>query len=1034
MSKRRKFKKKPIIVIIIIILMLFISNYFVKYTFSRREFKGALEQQKTQIYGKTTKTTTYNNEEVLLNPGKGFVIRDTLNRNYDDIVSVGYYRTNWDNIEPEEGKYNWEFLDSKIEDFRKRGKKFAFRIACASSTSTKKYVTPKWVFDAGAQYYTVKISDELTQIVPVWTDKIFLEKLNNFIKALAERYDGNENIAYIDIGGYGNWGEQHVGVIGGTALTNKQLQELYITPYKEAFKNTLLVNPWGHDDYKPTYQWGIEQGITIRRDGIFGYSDGTECALAYGKLPTIFEYANNYQWMLDNNLWSQEKLLQYIKNGKPSYVEFDINMYKANEEFCKMIANKIGYYFKFKSAEYTNSITTKEQNQIKLNFINEGVAPLYEPCTVYIGLLDNNYELVKKYKTDIDPHSWMPEEQVEEIINLQLDGVKDEKYIIALGLFLNENDEKPTYLLGNTGKTDDNWYAFGEIQITNPQEEYNINVENEDILINSYNNYNINIKANNLRKTSNYKLNIYINDNLSKTLDIDSSIEVYDKNIELRFNDGKNTYSIQIEKDDEIVFQFNKEIYVSNFIDNYQEISKTVTQKYTDFESNFADEICKVLNLSDSIENLKQNMINIENVTTLDENMAIKLMKEHYNLGNIILQEYKDKNLNIEYVKLSSMLDMLNDIGNSYEDLVTVSAKTRNPNLSETKTIINDAEKNINNNADLEIIYPQKILEFSKDLYEKAEYINNLEEENDIKTGLIVSNDLHAKYLAQWSKEFTDIYIEDYIKNNPITETYSTKKFTNQDVTVTLHTLPDTKITNNKNSNTYTFTQNGEFIFEYQRRGRNFTKTVKVENIDKIAPQIINIKNEAKYTESIIPKIEEENLEKVTLTKNEEEIEYILGKEIEEEGKYKLTVTDKAGNISEVNFEILKYQEDSYIIDKDKIRNIKNNTTKEYFTEKLNMPGKYKILHNKEELETEDIVSSGDILQLEDGKTYTLIVAGDINQDGKVTAYDLSMLRKTILNVKELNEVEKLAADVNCDNNKIGAKDYSSMKLIILGK
>ena len=235
-------------------------------------------------------------------------------------------------------------------------------------------------------------------------------------------------------------------------------------------------------------------------------------------------------------------------------------------------------------------------------------------------------------------------------------------------------------------------------------------------------------------------------------------------------------------------------------------------------------------------------MINIENVTTLDENMAIKLMKEHYNLGNIILQEYKDKNLNIEYVELSSMLDMLNDIGNSYEDLVTVSAKTRNPNLSETKTIINDAEKNINNNADLEIIYPQKILEFSKDLYEKAEYINNLEEENNIKIGLIVSNNLHAKYLAQWSKEFTDIYIEDYIKNNPITETYSTKEFTNQDVTVTLNTLPDTKITNNKNSNTYTFTQNGEFIFEYQRRGRNFTKTVKVENIDKTPPKILNIK------------------------------------------------------------------------------------------------------------------------------------------------------------------------------------------------
>lgn len=477
-------------------------------------------------------------------------------------------------------------------------------------------------------------------------------------------------------------------------------------------------------------------------------------------------------------------------------------------------------------------------------------------------------------------------------------------------------------------------------------------------------------------------------------------------------------------------------VYIYN-LDNkyyYKAISNVALQKYTEFEQKFQLEISNIPGLQQKLDLLKQYIKQIDTKTTESENIAKQKIKEHFELGNTILSEYKKGQVNIEYVKLSSMLDMLNDIGNSYEDLVTVSAKTRNPNLSETKTIINDVEKNINNNADLEIIYPQKILEFSKDLYEKAEYINKLGEENEIKTGLIVSNDLHAKYLAQWSKEFTDIYIEDYIKNNPITEKYSTKEITNQDVTVTLNILPDTKITNNKNSNIYTFTQNGEFIFEYQRRGRNFTKTVKVENIDKIAPQILNIKNDAQYTESIIPKIEEENLEKVTLTKNEKEVEYKLGEAIKEEGKYKLTVTDKAGNTSEVNFEIIKEQEDSYIIDEDKIRNIKNNTTKEDFIKKLNMSGKVKILHNDKELEPGNIISSGDILKCEDGKTYTLIVAGDINKDGKVTAYDISMLRKTILNVKELNETEKLAADVNCDDNKIGAKDYSSMKLIILGK
>lgn len=97
---------------------------------------------------------------------------------------------------------------------------------------------------------------------------------------------------------------------------------------------------------------------------------------------------------------------------------------------------------------------------------------------------------------------------------------------------------------------------------------------------------------------------------------------------------------------------------------------------------------------------------------------------------------------------------MINDIGNSYEDLVTVSVNNTinsvmktldeaNVDLSKlttTKQKIDETENLINTNTDVEIIYPTKILQFSKDCYEKADYINSLEEQNDIKAGLIISN------------------------------------------------------------------------------------------------------------------------------------------------------------------------------------------------------------------------------------------------------------------------------------------------------
>ncbi len=124
----------------------------------------------------------------------------------------------------------------------------------------------------------------------------------------------------------------------------------------------------------------------------------------------------------------------------------------------------------------------------------------------------------------------------------------------------------------------------------------------------------------------------------------------------------------------------------------------------------------------------------------------------------------KKGQLKAEPVKISSMLDMINDIGNSYEDLVTVSVKKNTINsvmktlneanvdsseLTTTKQKIDETENLINTNTDVEIIYPTKILQFSKDCYEKkADYINSLEEQNDIKAGLIISNNLHAQLLA----------------------------------------------------------------------------------------------------------------------------------------------------------------------------------------------------------------------------------------------------------------------------------------------
>ena len=410
-------------------------------------------------------------------------------------------------------------------------------------------------------------------------------------------------------------------------------------------------------------------------------------------------------------------------------------------------------------------------------------------------------------------------------------------------------------------------------------------------------------------------------------------------------------------------------------------------------------------------------------------------MESKYNLGNMILDAYRNYDLNVEYVTLSSMLDMLNDIGNSYEDLLTVCATTRAPYYTATDELINSAESKINNNSDLEIVYPSKILDFAKELDEKSEYINSLSEENDIKTGLIVSNSLHAYYLADWANEFASIYIDEYIEANPVTISYTNSTdWTNNDVVATLNIGNDATVTNNGGSNTYTFRSNGSFTFEYERREQAFTLEARVSNIDKTYPTITGVEDGQTYTSSVKPVIEDTNLSIVSIIYNGENIEYYDGITLEDEGMYGIVATDRAGNTTTVEFNIISAVLDEYIIQGNYLLNVWQETTLTDFKNNFtSQEESYVIKRNDTELTDTDIIATGDTIELSSGDTYTIVVAGDINCDGRVTVFDFSALRRYILKQIEFTEIELLSADINLDYNEVGVMDYSRMRIEILG-
>ena len=424
---------------------------------------------------------------MLVNPGKGYVqywepdvsifykYREPDDKYVKDYIGIGYSRFNWSALEPKEGVFDWSIPDRFIAEYAKYGKKVGFGVMSVTTGQRDQYVTPKWVFDAGA--VPLNIRDDTaptgTQVIPMsWADPVFLAKMQGFIAAFGKRYDGNRNIAFIDIRDYGNWGEGHIGALI-CVNPNQQsmivmtppdnLQNNYYLPYVKAFPHSLLIAVWGGAVYDKVYDWAVSNGVGIRRDGILSQwsRDGSECLRAHGHVPSVFEYCDTYDNTKRDGYWSHELLMKYIKAGKPTYMHWERKIFEENKEFSLKLGNKVGYHFVLQEAEFPAAIKPGVPFDLKLKWLNDGVTYLYEPCYVAVAMLDSDDHVVaREWLTGSDPKNWAPEVIMTETMQVRFSSVPASAKKFAIGLFLDKKDANPVYKLGIQGRTAGGWYVL----------------------------------------------------------------------------------------------------------------------------------------------------------------------------------------------------------------------------------------------------------------------------------------------------------------------------------------------------------------------------------------------------------------------------------------------------------------------------------------------------------------------------------------------------------------------------------------------
>ncbi len=444
-------------------------------------FFGASSKGSTESSGEVQTFRFSASSKPVVNPGKGWVIYGGTPKSHIqdalDVSSSAYTRFSWSELEPEEGKFNWEPVDKSLEAWSAAGKQFSFGIMCESFHARKQYCTPKWVFDQGVPSIVYDGMVKGKVALKQWDNPIFLQKLGNFMAAMGKRYDGDPRIAYIDIRSYGQWGEGHLGHLKGSEKLSLEGFRKHIQIHLDAFRKTRLLIPWGEPFFNPVYDWAIDKGVGIRRDGILGNSNGSELVRCKGKVPALGEWYDSYQKHRQNDGWKyawgdklEDRILDDTMRGAMTYQnlgQYDNSdlFVKEKRPFIDKLTNVMGYFFVLDEVSIPVRVAQGTDFKVSFRWENKGLASIFIPANVTLALIDEEGKIAATcHAIGCHPEKWAPGGKIDETTVLKFSAPVG-NYRLAVGIFSEPNRKNPDIRLGIEGETIDNWHVLGKLSV-----------------------------------------------------------------------------------------------------------------------------------------------------------------------------------------------------------------------------------------------------------------------------------------------------------------------------------------------------------------------------------------------------------------------------------------------------------------------------------------------------------------------------------------------------------------------------------------
>jgi hypothetical protein len=411
-----------------------------------------------------------------------------------------YIRMPWAYLEPKEGQYDWSWIDDLVAKWYPKGIKMSI---CVTAKETDlQYATPKWVRDAGAKGIDVVPSQ--SWIVNTWEpdygDAVFLQKLENFHKAFAARYDGKEWLVDVVTGSIGSWGEGHSSFSSDKVYPVEVFKKHYDMYSRNYIKTRLVTgDDWIKWNRKPEEiaelrAYANQKGFSYRDDSVLvdywlkslPANQASVAAAylfddAYTKRPTTIE-VDHYNLTKQSKNWD-------VPNGVPkgaselekaigiihaTFVGFHGDMAtwsRENPEPMRNLLNRMGYWFFPKTIEVGTGFKANSSNTFSIKWVNKGTAPAYTRYKLYaklVSVADPNV-VYEQILSESDNTKWAISGETTENYTLNVPNtIAKGKYSLQIAL-KKEETNKParTIELGlkaNRLKTN-GFYALREVEV-----------------------------------------------------------------------------------------------------------------------------------------------------------------------------------------------------------------------------------------------------------------------------------------------------------------------------------------------------------------------------------------------------------------------------------------------------------------------------------------------------------------------------------------------------------------------------------------